>query len=222
MSRSGVRRRGGRAAAGVLAVMVTVALAACGGGGGDPTEGADQQRNADAEKISLTISANAISGGKNAVEADWIENYVIPTFIEQQKEKGVEVDVTFEPSGVDDEDYKTRLALDLRSGDGADIVNIDGIWVGEFAETRDTWRHWTTSWARPRAWDGWEQIPEAVQANAMLRRRELYGVPAGTDGRVIFFNKDLFAAGRSARGLATDQLGRDPRRGQANSRSSRA
>ncbi len=191
MSRSGVRRRGGRAAAGVLAVMVTVALAACGGGGGDPTEGADQQRNADAEKISLTISANAISGGKNAVEADWIENYVIPTFVEQQKEKGVEADVTFEPSGVDDEDFKTRLALDLRSGDAADIVNIDGIWVGEFADAGYLAPLDDVVGEAAGSWDGWSEIPEAVQAIASFGE-ELYGVPAGTDGRVIFFNKNLF------------------------------
>ena len=41
--------------------------------------------------------------------------------------------VTFEGQGVDDEDYKAQLALDLGSGEGPDVFSIDGPWVGEFA-----------------------------------------------------------------------------------------
>ncbi|MGH2601399.1 MAG: extracellular solute-binding protein, partial [Dehalococcoidia bacterium] len=40
-------------------------------------------------------------------------------------------------------------------------------------------------------WDGWQQIPDSVQANGSYQGKR-YGVPAGTDGRVIFFNKKLF------------------------------
>ena len=36
-----------------------------------------------------------------------------------------------------------------------------------------------------------------------------YGVPAGTDGRVLFFNKKLFAQAGLPRRLAADELGRD-------------
>ena len=46
---------------------------------------------------------------------------------------GTPVEVSFEGQGVDDEDYKTQLALDLGSGEGPDVMSIDGIWVGEFA-----------------------------------------------------------------------------------------
>ena len=41
-----------------------LALTAC---GGSP----DPQRGKDAKEFSLTLSANAISGGKNAAQADW-------------------------------------------------------------------------------------------------------------------------------------------------------
>ncbi len=108
----------------VLALTATACL------GSDPAEEADPVRNADATEVTLTIAANAVAGGKNAEEADWIENYVIPTFIEQQAEDGVTVTIEFQSSGVDDEEYKSRIALDLRTGSGADIVSIDGIWVG--------------------------------------------------------------------------------------------
>ena len=171
----------------VVALVTTACL------GSDPEEGGDTTRNQDATEVSLTIAANAVAGGKNAEEADWIENYVIPAFIEQQAEDGVEVTIEFQSSGVDDEEYKSRIALDLRTGSGADIVSIDGIWVGEFAEA---------GYIQPLTdvvggdlvdeWEGWEQINEAVQAN-MSFNDERYGVPAGSDGRVLFFNKALFA-----------------------------
>ncbi|NHB85188.1 extracellular solute-binding protein [Tessaracoccus sp. HDW20] len=133
---------------------------------------------------------NAIAGGKNAAEADWIANFVIPEFTAAQKAKGVEVEVKYEPQGVDDEDYKTKIALDLSSGKGADVLGIDGIWTGEFAQA---------GYIKPLnqvakdadSWDGWEQMTEAVQ-QALSFEGERYGIPQGSDGRVIYYNRTLF------------------------------
>lgn len=180
--------------AGTLALGLTVA-----GCSDDAADAGDSERNADAEQVSLTISANAISGGKNAVEADWITDYVIPEFTEMMADEGVDVAVEFEPSGVDDEDYKTRLSLDMSTGAGADIVNLDGIWVGEFAEAGYIAPLTEVVGDEAEDWEGWEQIPEAVQQNASFED-ERYGIPAGTDGRVIYYNKELF----SQAGLAED------------------
>ncbi|MGH3705036.1 MAG: extracellular solute-binding protein [Agromyces sp.] len=141
--------------------------------------------------VTLTITANAITGGKNAAEADWLADWVIPEFEAAMEEDGKDVTVEFEPQGVDDENYKTKIALDLQSGEGADIIGMDGIWVGEFAEA---------GYIKPLAdvggdsvdsWEGWDQIPEAVQ-NALSFDDERYGVPQGADGRVLYYNKDLF------------------------------
>lgn len=139
----------------------------------------------------LMITGNSIVGGKNAESAEWIENYVIPEFTALQQDKGREITLTFEPQGVDDEDYKTKVALDLNSGRGADVLGIDGTWVGEFAQA---------GYIQPLSevasivedWDGWEQIDEAVR-NSSAFEDELYGVPDGTNGRVWYFNKDLFS-----------------------------
>lgn len=149
--------------------------------------------NADAKDFTLTIAANAISGGKNATGADWVTNWVIPKFIEDQKAKGRTAHVKFQPSGAGDEDYKSKIALDLKTGSGADIYAIDGIWVGEFADA---------GYIKPLeelagkdkvdAWEGWAQIPASVQNN-MSYNGKRYGIPAGTDGRVVYFNKKLFA-----------------------------
>jgi multiple sugar transport system substrate-binding protein len=156
--------------------------------------------NAAAKEFTLTIAANAISGGKNAAGADWVAKWVIPKFVEDQKAKGRTAHVTFQPSGAGDEDYKSKIALDLKTGSGADIYAIDGIWVGEFADA---------GYIKPiedlvgkdkvDAWDGWGQIPTSVQNN-MSYNGKRYGVPSGTDGRVIYFNKKLFAQA----GLPTD------------------
>jgi multiple sugar transport system substrate-binding protein len=174
-----------------LGSLAAVALTATGCLGA--SDNTDPSREAGAKTVTLTISANAISGGKNAVEADWITKYVIPVFTDKLKQEGVTGTIKFRPSGVDDEQYKTKLALDLKTGGGADVVSLDGIWVGEFADA---------GYIKPldevagasmvNEWDGWPQIPDTVQQN-MSYQGKRYGIPAGTDGRVLFYNKSLFS-----------------------------
>ncbi|MGI5328281.1 extracellular solute-binding protein [Actinomadura nitritigenes] len=179
------RRRIGAAAALVLAGAV---LAGC-GGGGSPT---DPNRGKDAKNFTLTITRNAIAGGKNAGEAEWLTKTVIPRFVAAEKAKGITAKVTFRGQGVDDEAYKTKLALDLKSRSGADIMDIDGIWVGEFAQAGYIRPLSEVVGAPADAWDGWSQIPGSVQQLALFDGRK-YGVPSGTDGRLLYFNKRLFA-----------------------------
>ncbi|MFP3965186.1 extracellular solute-binding protein [Actinomadura fulvescens] len=179
------RRRIGVTAALLLA---GAAVAGCGGGGSSST---DPDRNAKAKSFTLVISRNAIEGGKNTEEAEWISKTVIPRFVAAQKAKGVNAKVTFRGYGVDDEPYKTKIALDLKSRSGADVFDMDGIWVGEFAQAG--YIAPLTKVAGPRAdtWDGWAQIPRSVQGLATFEGKR-YGIPASTDGRVLFFNKRLF------------------------------
>jgi multiple sugar transport system substrate-binding protein len=177
----------------LIAGLVVVAGTSAGCLGKSSTSNSVTSKNADAKEFTLTIAANAISGGKNATGADWVTNWVIPQFVAAQKAKGRTATVKFQPSGAADEDYKSKIALDLRSGSGADIYALDGIWVGEFADA---------GYIKPlddlvgadkvSAWDGWAQVPQSVQAN-MSYNGKRYGVPNGTDGRVLYFNKKLFA-----------------------------
>jgi multiple sugar transport system substrate-binding protein len=145
-------------------------------------------------EFTLTIAENAIAGGKNASGADWISNWVIPRFVAAQKAQGRIAHVTFQGSGVGDEEYKSKIALDLKTGSGADVYNMDGVWLGEFADAGylkplDD----MVGAAAAGSWDGWQQIPPPVQSNASYQGKR-YGVPAGSDGRVIYFNRKLFAA----------------------------
>jgi len=164
----------------VLAVSV-LGLAACG-----------QSSGGEGGAIELTITQNAIAGGKNAVAAGHMADWVIPQFVAAQKAKGKDVTVKFVPSGVDDEQYKTKLSLDLKSGKGADVIDIDGIWAGEFAEAGYIKPLADVVGPESESWEGWQQIPEAVQGLATFDGKK-YALPIGTDGRVLYFNKTLFA-----------------------------
>jgi multiple sugar transport system substrate-binding protein len=181
--------RARRAVALAATAATTLALAGCLG----QQQESDSGRNADAKDVTLTITANAVAGGKNDINARWVTDWVIPEFTEQQKAKGVDVTVKYDGVGVDDADYKAKIALDFNTDIGGDVVEVDGIWLGEFAQGGQL---------RPLddvvgegqvdEWDGWDQIPDAVQAVGEFDGKR-YGVPVGTDGRVIFFNKELFA-----------------------------
>ena len=145
------------------------------------------------DAVTVTVTTNAISGGKNGAEADYFQNWVVPEFTKAMAAKGKNVTVQFQPNGVDDENYKTKQALDLSTGKGADLIAVDGIWYGEFADA---------GYIKPLddvvgadvvgAWDGWKQIQPAVQALASYNGKR-YGIPSGTDGRVIYFNREIFA-----------------------------
>jgi multiple sugar transport system substrate-binding protein len=169
--------------------VTAMALAGCLG----QQQESDSDRNADAKDVTLTITGNAVAGGKNDLGARWVSDWVIPEFTKQQKAKGVNVTVKYDGTGVDDGEYKAKIALDFNTDTGGDIVELDGIWLGEFAEGGQI-RALDDVAGKDEVdgWDGWEQIPDAVQALGKFDGKR-YGVPTGTDGRVMFFNKKLFS-----------------------------
>jgi multiple sugar transport system substrate-binding protein len=140
----------------------------------------------------IRISSNSIKGGKDSTKAEWITDYVIPKFTALEKSKGKKVTVRFEGTGVDDAPFKQKTALDLKTGSGSDLIAIDGIWVGEFAQAGYLKPLDQVAGANVGGWDGFRQIPGPVQ-NIMAFGGKKYGLPIGTDGRVIFYNKQLLA-----------------------------
>jgi multiple sugar transport system substrate-binding protein len=176
--------------------VASLALTGCVGGS---KASSDTSRNATVKSASLVISANAIAGGKNAAEADWLVHTVIPGFEKAEKAKGVDVKVTFRGSGVDDSAYLTKIELGLKTNTAPDIAAVDGIWLGSLQ---------AAGYIKPlteivgdsvNKWDGWSQITDTVRGNMEVNGKT-YGVPQGTDGRVIYFNKSLFQKA----GLPTD------------------
>lgn len=171
-----------RRVAACLLVSVGLALAACTPGAGEPEEGGSVQ---------LSIISNVAEGGKNSLGARWLLDFVIPSFERQMRQDGVDANVRLIPLGVADEDYKSRIALDLRVGEGADIMGFDQFWLAEFVAAGYLQPLDEVVGEHVNDWEGWDQIPEAVQGSLVLDD-ETYGIPLGTDGRVLFYNKQLF------------------------------
>jgi multiple sugar transport system substrate-binding protein len=152
----------------------------------DAAEGEEEPAEEPAEEIHLTLNDEAVAPEPVAV---WIEEYVIPTFEQMMADEGKNVTVEHVASGT--EDYKTQLALDLSVGEGADITQFDQFWTAEFAAGGLISPLSEVVGPEADEWEGWSQIPEAVQSSLAIDG-EQYGIPSGTDGRVIYFNKDLF------------------------------
>ena len=151
---------------GVLVSAAALLLTGCLGSSGDDGD-QDTGRNAEAKNVELVVASNAVKGGKNSASAEFFETQVLPKFIEQQKAKGVTVKLTYQGDGSDDEVYKQKRSLDLSNKTGADVLDIDGIWVGEFAEAGyikpldevvgdkgavDGWEGWARSRRTSRSW----------------------------------------------------------------------
>jgi multiple sugar transport system substrate-binding protein len=167
-----------------VALAVAVLLAACGSSA--------KKAGPNAKTFSLTIAANAVVGGKNDQTARWITQYVIPNFEKQMAAEGKHATIKYDGTGVADENYQTQLALDFRTGGGPDVVNMDGIWMGEFATAGYLKPLTTLIGPQVNNWSGWSEIPPNIQANLSFNGQR-YGIPQGTDGRVLYFNKQLFS-----------------------------
>lgn len=127
-----------------MAVLCAFSLSACvGKSSSDSSSGASATLDASCEKkADLVLKGNSIQGGKSSANAEWIESWLVPNFEKYEKDKGNAVTLKFEGDGSDDEAYKTKVSLDLKTGGGADVVSIDGIWVGDSPRpaTSSRWR----------------------------------------------------------------------------------
>lgn len=128
--------------------------------------------------------------GSTGNEYTWLTEYVKPEFEAMMEEAGtpVTVDVIeFVGSG---EDLRQQYVLDLGVGAGADILAFDGFWLPEFVEGGLLQPLSEVVGEAADNWDGWDVMPEGIQA-IMSYDGERYGIPRGTDGRVIWLRTDL-------------------------------
>jgi len=185
-----------RVAAVLLAPLLV--LAACTGDDEDEApegEATDEEPTEEpGEEIQLVLDDEAVAPEPVAL---WIDEYVIPTFEQMMADEGRNVTVEHVASGT--EDYKTQLALDLSVGEGADVTQFDQFWTAEFAAGGLIAPLTEVVGPEIEEWEGWSQIPETVQDSLAIDGVQ-YGIPSGTDGRVIFYRKDLFEQA----GLPTD------------------
>ncbi len=141
--------------------------------------------------ISLSIICRCVSGGVNDPTVKWITQYVIPNFQNQEKSAGKTVTVNLVQFGGSDEELKARYALDLKSGAGSDVMAFDGFWTPEFVAGGLIKPLNQVAGPDMQNWEGWSHIPKNIQ-QLMMFQNQVYGIPLGTDARVIWFRKDIF------------------------------
>jgi multiple sugar transport system substrate-binding protein len=137
------------------------------------------------DPITLTI------GGISGVELEWVNTVVKPAFEEQMAAAGTPVIVEAIDSGnVSGEDQKQQYVLDLSVGEGADLMTFDGFWLPEFVDGGLLQPLTELVGESVMEWEGWEQIPDGIQ-DILGYEGNLYGIPRGTDVRVIWYNRDV-------------------------------
>ncbi len=137
----------------------------------------------------LTITGRMVAGGVNMHQVEWLQTYVIPEF--EARHAGVTVELI--EFGGSDEALKEQYALDLSVGAGADVMSFDGFWVPEFAEAGLLKPLHEVGGPAALEWEGWSHISPGNQAKLSLDG-ELYGVPLGTDYRMIHLRLDMLEA----------------------------
>jgi len=143
---------------------------------------------------SATYAQEAVEikiGGVSGVEVRWLNEMVKPGFEAMMAEAGTPVTVTVVEFSGSGEDLRQQYVLDLGAGTGADVMSFDGFWLPEFAEGGLLKPLTEVVGERVLEWEGWSVIPEGIQA-IMSYNGQLFGIPRGTDARVIWYRTDLF------------------------------
>jgi multiple sugar transport system substrate-binding protein len=138
-----------------------------------------------ADPVNVTI----LAGGN---ELKWITDTIKPAFEKQMADAGTPVVVNpMDNSNISD--AKQQIALDLKAGQGADLFSFDGFWLPEFVDAGLIKSLDELVGEDAAKWEGWAQMPESIKT-ILAYNGKTYGIPRGTDARVIWYNKDIIKA----------------------------
>jgi multiple sugar transport system substrate-binding protein len=142
-------------------------------------------------QVEVAVTCRCVAGGVNANTAKWLTETVFPRFREQMAGEGKQVSPRVVGFGGSDEELKAQYALDLKAGEGSDILAFDGFWTAEFVAGGLIKPLDAVAGEEINQWEGWRHIPQTVQG-LLTYEGQRFGVPEGTDVRVIWYRKDLF------------------------------
>jgi multiple sugar transport system substrate-binding protein len=143
-----------------------------------------------ASATDLTITCRCVVGGVNGPEAEWITNSVIPAFTAKMKADGKDVTVKLNQFGGEDAQLAQQQALDFSTGAGPDVAGFDGFLIPSFAEGGLLKPLNEVAGKAVDGWDGWNHISAGIRS-IMSYQDKIYGIPKGTDVRMIFTRKDM-------------------------------
>ena len=143
-----------------------------------------------ASATDLTIECRCVVGGVSSAGAEWIIKSVIPAFTAKMKADGKDVTVTLNQFGGEDAQLAQQQALDFSTGAGPDVAAFDGFLIPSFAEGGLLKPLDEVAGKTVDDWDGWSHISSGIQS-IMSYNGKVYGIPNGTDVRMIFTRKDM-------------------------------
>jgi multiple sugar transport system substrate-binding protein len=135
-----------------------------------------------ADPVTITIAA----GGN---ELKWITETIKPAFEKKMADAGTPVTVNPQDNS-NVTDAKQQIALDLKAGQGADLFSFDGFWLPEFVDAGLIKPLDELVGEDAMKWEGWSQMPDSIKT-ILAYNGKTYGIPRGTDARVIWYNKDI-------------------------------
>lgn len=138
--------------------------------------------------VDLEITCRCVIGGVNSATAQWIEEGVIPAFVAANPG----VTVKLNQFGGEDAQLTQQLALDFSTGAGPDVSAFDGFLIPSFVEGGLLKSLDEVAGAEVNDWSGWDKLSEGSRA-LMLYQDKFYGIPLGTDVRMIHTRKDILA-----------------------------
>ena len=143
------------------------------------------------DTATLTVMCRCMEGGVNSNLFIWLRTYVVPTFEEMMAEEGISVTVNLREFSGSDEELRDAYTGELSANGGADVMAFDGFWIPEFVASGLVKPLTEIVGPEVDAWSGWEQIADPIE-QLMMYQDERFGIPNGTDVRVVFYRTDLF------------------------------
>jgi multiple sugar transport system substrate-binding protein len=138
--------------------------------------------------VDLEVTCRCVIGGVNSATAEWLQDSVIPAF--EAANPGVTVSLN--QFGGEDAQLTQQLALDFSTGAGPDVSAFDGFLIPSFVEGGLLRSLDEVAGESVNDWTGWDALSEGSRA-LMLYDGKFYGIPLGTDVRMLYTRKDILA-----------------------------
>ncbi|HQZ11252.1 MAG TPA: extracellular solute-binding protein [Devosia sp.] len=136
--------------------------------------------------VDLDVTCRCVVGGTNSGTAEWIANSVIPAF----EKAHPDIKVKLNQFGGEDAQLTQQLALDFSTGAGPDVSAFDGFLIPSFVEGGLLKPLDEVAGPEVDSWTGWAALSEGSRA-LMIYKGKQYGIPLGTDVRMIYTRKDM-------------------------------
>ncbi|MGG3572467.1 extracellular solute-binding protein [Bacillus gobiensis] len=146
---------------------------------------------------SCSSASNSKDGDKKTVTVvfrsagseDPLMKYFDSGVLEEFEKEHSDIDVKITPITASEGDYFSKVALQMKSSSTApDVVAEDTFMLNSDANAG----YLASIDDLVSKWDGWEQIIDNLKTGVTAEDGKVYGVPATSDSRGLWYNKEIF------------------------------